>query len=123
MERGEGDLRGVEELVGPFFGNRVDENAVGRAGDEVADVFIAGERRHGAAVGRTGLVGGEDPRPVASVRASEVSLVGALPGSAAAPDGGLRLFGIGVDGRDRLELDQAEFRCGFLSHVGFSLWI
>ena len=31
------DLRGVEELIGPVLGDRFDENAVGYAGDEVAN--------------------------------------------------------------------------------------
>jgi hypothetical protein len=57
----ERDLRRVQELVGPLFGNRVDEYAVSRASDEVADVFITDKRGHGFAESRTGIVGCEIP--------------------------------------------------------------
>ena len=58
MEGGERDLRGVEKLVGPLFGNRTNEYAVGRASDEVSDAFKTGKRGHGFAVSGAGLVGG-----------------------------------------------------------------
>jgi len=39
MESRERDLSSVKELIGPLCGNGFDEDAVGGAGDEVADVF------------------------------------------------------------------------------------
>jgi hypothetical protein len=52
-----GDLGGVEETstIRAFGG--LDEHAVGDAGDEVADVFQAGERRHGGAEGLLSFFG------------------------------------------------------------------
>ena len=50
MEGGESDLRRVEKLVGPLLWNRVDEDAVGRASKEVADIVIPGKRGHDFAV-------------------------------------------------------------------------
>lgn len=59
-EDGEGGLGGVEE-AGGFDGlDGADEDAVGGAGDEVADVLEAGERGHGVAIVGGGVAGGED---------------------------------------------------------------
>jgi len=121
MEGCERDLSSIEELVGPLFWNRVDEYAVGRAGDEVADAFIIGKRGHGFAVCGAGLVGGEKHVYAAAGGSLKICIEGALPGGAAMFDGGPGLFGVGLERRDRFGLDQAGFRGGFWVHGGFSL--
>ena len=57
IQGGERNLRRIQELIGPLFGNRVNEYAVSRASDEVADVFITDKRGHGFTESRTGTVG------------------------------------------------------------------
>ena len=96
IEGGERDLRGVEELVGALFGNRIDEDAVSRAGDEVADVLVAGKRGHGFTVGRPRIEGSERLFGAGGVRIFQAFLVDALPGGHAALDGGLGCFGVGL---------------------------
>ena len=44
IQGGERDLRRIEKLVGPLLWNRVDEYALGYAGDEVADAALADKR-------------------------------------------------------------------------------
>ena len=113
MEGGKRDLSGVEELVGSLLGNRLDEDAVGHASDEVTDVFITGKRGHGFAVNGTGLMGGEDRVRAAPFRSPHVRIVGALPGGAATLDGGSGLFVVEVERRQRNGFDESEFDCGF----------
>lgn len=57
MEDIEGNLGSVKELAASFGGDGADEDAVGGAGDEVADAFVAGKHRHGATVGRAPFLG------------------------------------------------------------------
>jgi len=121
FKRTERDLRRVEKLGGLLFGNLVNEDAVGRAGDEVADAFIIGKRGHGFAVCGAGLVGGEKHVYAAAGGSLKICIEGALPGGAAMFDGGPGLFGVGLERRDRFGLDQAGFRGGFWVHGGFSL--
>jgi hypothetical protein len=117
MERGKRDLRGVEELVGPLLGNCLDEDAVGRASEEVADAFITGKRGHGFAVSRAGLVGGEDLVRAAPFRSLHVCIVGSLPGGAATLDSGSGLLGVGIDYWQRNGFDEGKFGCGFWGHL------
>jgi len=44
MEGGEGDLGGVKDAAALLWWNGADEDAVGRAGDKVADTFEAGKQ-------------------------------------------------------------------------------
>ena len=94
---------------------------MGRAGEEVADVFITGQRGHGSAVSHIRPVFCVDLVKAVPFVALQVRIVGALPDGAATLDGGLGLFGAGVERRERNGLDQGEFRCGFWSHCGFPL--
>lgn len=123
MEGGERDLSSVEELVGSLLRNRLNEDAMCRAGDEVADTFITGQRGHGFAVSGAGLVGGEDRVRAAPFRTLHVRIVGALPSGAASLDGSPGLLGVEVECRERNGLDEGEFGCGFWGHDGFSLHI
>src|SRR5271157_2590388 len=50
-ERGVRDLGGIEKLGAGFLLDGTDEQPVSDAGDEVADVLLAGEWRHGASIG------------------------------------------------------------------------
>lgn len=54
----ESDLGSVEKLVAILFLDGADEHAVAGAGDEIADVFIAAEGRHGLAEGFAGVAFG-----------------------------------------------------------------
>lgn len=103
---GEGDLGGVKELGSHFVLEGSQEYAVAGAGDEVADVVIAGERRHGEAVGFGGAaLGGVYVSGFLERRG-----VNLLPGLGAVGDGGVveggmkgcfRVFGDGRrDGLD-----------------------
>jgi len=119
MESRERDLSSVKELIGPLCGNGFDEDAVGGAGDEVADVFVAAQRGHGAAIGGAGGVGGEDFVDAGALGALEAGIVGALPGGAAALDGGAGFFGVGLERRVWSGCNQIQ--CGFWEHGGFSV--
>ena len=55
IDGGEGHLCGVEEFAPGRIKDCVNEHAVGGAGDEVADVLVAGKRGHGLAVGFIGV--------------------------------------------------------------------
>ncbi len=129
MEGAERDLGRVKELAAFLGGNGADENAVGGAGDEVADVFVTGKRGHGDAVSRARVLG----RKV-SVAALLVFLiaivhrgfVGAPPCVAATLEG-LGAGGIEARGRRAQErrdgggLDQAEYCIDYFGHRGFSI--
>jgi hypothetical protein len=91
MKDGEGDLGGIEELAASFPGNGIDEDAVGGAGDEVADAVVPFEQRHGAPEGLGGLIGSD----VFIVMFFHVGVEGASPRSVAAPDSD---FGAGGPG-------------------------
>ena len=47
------DLRGVEEFATSCILDGADRHAVGSTGNEITDVLIAEERRHGIAIGLT----------------------------------------------------------------------
>ena len=81
-------MRGVEKLVGSLLRNRFDEDAVRRAGDEVADVVKAGQRRHGFAVGGGGTTRGDDPSHFVIALFIQKGIEGTLPSGAATLDGG-----------------------------------
>ena len=115
-EGGERDPSRVQKLVAHLLGNRPNEYAVGRAGDEVANVFLTGQRGHGFAVSGAGVMGGEGPVHAAAFGAFQVCVVGALPGGAATPDGGAGLLVAGVERRERNSRDQGESRGGFCGH-------
>jgi len=60
MEGGERDLGGVEKLVCPLLRDGLNEDAVGGAGDEVADIVVAGQGGHRLAEGGASQEGGDD---------------------------------------------------------------
>jgi len=55
------DLGGVEEPGSVGAGDGAEQHAVRCAGDEIADVLVAGERGHGVAIGGSGIFGGIVP--------------------------------------------------------------
>lgn len=127
-ECAEGDLGGVEELSALIAGDGADEDAVGGAGDEVADALKAGEDGHGVAVGVARLPVCKDFVQASAVALVHVGLEGALPGYAAAAEGGFGAGGGGVrcesgagreDGGGRDIRDGGHDRqldCGFFGH-------
>src|ERR1017187_5447249 len=60
LEGAERDLRRVKDVAALLRGDGADEYAVGRAGDEVADAFVAAKKGHGVAVSLVRFVGRED---------------------------------------------------------------
>ena len=121
MEGAERDLRRVEELAAFLVGNGADEYAVGRASDEVADVFVSGKKGHGVAVSRARVLGRVDSVlvfvvPIAIV---DIGFVGAAPSVAATLER-LGARGIGVEARSRRDyghrdgdgFDQVEYCYG-----------
>ena len=121
MEGAERDLRGVEELAALGGGNGFDEDGVGQASDEVADVFVSGKWRHGVAVRLAGLLGGEVLVRASATLILHVGVVGAPPGGAATLERlGVRGLGVEARGRRRLRcwggFDQAEFGIGCFGH-------
>lgn len=80
---GEGYLGGIEKLVAVLFVDGSDEHAVAGAGDEVGDVFMAAEGRHGLAKGFGGIAFGGMFGPGFGHRGA----VGLVPGSGTAGDG------------------------------------
>src|ERR1035438_2137085 len=110
IQGGERNLRRIQELIGPLFGNRVDEYAVSCASDEIADVFITDKRGHGFAESRTGIVSCENHRELAPVLAFHVQIVDTLPCGAATLECDPAFFAVGAKRRSRNGLDQAEFR-------------
>jgi len=113
LEGCESDLGGVEELVCLLLWNRINEDAVGYAGDEVTNVFAADEWGQGLAVGGTCALGCDSFVVFVAWLASQVCLIGAPEGRGAALDGGLGLFGGGVDRWLRNGLDVGGVGCGF----------
>src|SRR5271157_742051 len=129
MEGAERDLRRVEEPAAFLGGNGADEYAVGRAGDEVADVFVTGKRGHGDAVGRARVLGRKVS--VAALLVFPIAIVhrgfeGAPPGVAATLEG-LGAGGIEARGgraeerRDGGGFDQTEHCVDYFGHGGFSI--
>lgn len=92
---GIGDLGGVEEAGGVGSGDGIEEDAVGDAGDEVADVFYVGEGGHGAAEGLFGLVLGGIAAGAAVFGGSPGEFVGATAVVDGGVAGGGRRRGIG----------------------------
>ena len=92
------NLRSVKKPGGGGFEQNVDEQTVGDAGDEIPDIFRAGERRHGVAKGLVGFAVGNG-RGFAS---SDGGLPGVLHGVAAAKDAWIhgQVF-VGFRGWDR----------------------
>jgi hypothetical protein len=78
-----GDLGGVEELGGRIIREYVDDHGVSDAGDEIADVFLTGKRRHGVTVGLIGFSGGI----VFAFAFCALCLIHACPGVQTAGDG------------------------------------
>ena len=128
LDQAEGDLGGVEELAAPFGRDGADEDAVGGAGYEVADAFIADEHGHGVAVGLGCVLSRKETGRFLVAGIVHVGFEGALPGKAAAADGG---FGVGgAEAWSRFErgggpraqggLDQCQFFDGEFGHTRFS---
>lgn len=90
------DLGGVEELAAFFGRNSTDEDAVGSAGDEVADAFITDRQRHGVAVGVARVLGRKDFVESFACGIPVVRFEGALPGGTATLEGGFGVGGIGA---------------------------
>ena len=93
-----------------FRRNGAEEDAVRRAGDEVADAFVAGEQGHGVAIGFGSGPGGRDIVLVVVIRIALAGFEGALPGSAAAAGSGFGVGGIGA--RSRRERGGERLGCG-----------
>ena len=106
-DSGVGDLGGVEETGPVRASDGTDEHIVGDASDEVADVFRAGEQRHGGAEGLLSVEGST----VIAFALFFCILVSTRIGFAAAYDGGVGGDGSGFALR---------FWSGF-GHAGFSL--
>ena len=92
-EGGEGELGRVEDGAGLFNGDGIDEDAVGGAGDEVADVFAGGKQGQSFAK----CLGRDLFCPEGRVRFELkafflAGFVGAPPGGHAALDGGQGAF-------------------------------
>ena len=125
----EGDLGGVDEPSAYFGGNGANEDAMGRAGDEIADALVAGEQGHGVAVGFPGFNGREDlVWLVIPFDGHHVGVEGALPCGAATAESGFRAGGFatrpwfeGGGGVVRVVSDVEEpFFEGFCGHGNFS---
>ena len=69
------------------FGDSAEEDALGNTGDEVADVFVADERRHGIAIGFVRIAKGCSH----GFAFGEISFVGVIPRAAATGDSGAGL--------------------------------
>ena len=91
---GDGNFGSGQEAFRVAGSDCVNDESVGDAGDEVADVLVAGERRHGAAIRLVAGFGGWVSAFV-FVDVGEFFVVCALPGAVAAIDG-LVLRRIGV---------------------------
>ena len=121
MDGAERDLRRIEKLAAFRFGNGADEDAVSQTCNEVADVFVSGQKRHSVAIRRARLVGREYLVRAGATALLHVSVVGAPPGGAATLD---RFFmgwiGFEAGGRCRLRcwggFGQAEFGIGCIGH-------
>lgn len=117
-EEAEGDLGGVEDLAAAVGLDGADENAVGGAGDEVADAVGAGEERHGAGVGFSGLLGGQGAVDAVgfSFAVAQAGVEGPLPGGSAFAQRGLRAFRDGGrrgQGCRRFRVIEGEGECAF----------
>ena len=110
-DRAERDLGGIEELGALLAHDYVEEHGMGGASDEIADIFIAGERGHDIAVGFVGVDGGN----CLVFATCQFLPVDALPNLQAAGDG--RICG-GRAGFVLRDWDGYEL-CG-CSHVGVS---
>jgi len=64
LDRGHGDPGCVEDLAAPVLRDGSYEDAVGGAGDEIADAFVAGKDGHGVAVGWAGVLAGKIIAPI-----------------------------------------------------------
>lgn len=96
-EGAEGDLSGVEELAAVCVVDCTHDYAVGGTGDEIADALIAGERRHGVAIGLLS----SPARPVFIFALGADGQESGFPGVAAEGDGGDLAGGTGfVSGGD-----------------------
>ena len=105
-----GDLCGVEELAARTLHDYVCEHGLSDAGDEVADVFFAGKRRHGVEVGAVGCLGGI----ILVFAFCTFCLIDAYPGAHAAGDGWVCGGGEGY-----LRLDWGGGGLNGFCHVGF----
>ena len=108
-EGGERDLCRVQKLVRPLLRNGVDENAVGRTSDEVADALVAGKRRHGFAISFVRVVCCNNLGGGVLASIYQHRFVAALPSSTAMLDGDPGLFGLGLEGRDWSRFAQTGF--------------
>lgn len=115
-ERAEGDLRGIEEFGALDGVNDVDEHSISDAGDEVADVLVAGQIGHGAAIGLVsefiGIVVADFLFPALLERA--------FAGRAAALDGGVAggWIGQGFGGGGGIGLDHSGSPANIVRGVG-----
>ena len=99
---GERDLCGIEKPGALSAIEGAEENALGDAGDEVADVVVADERGHGFSKGGGGALGGSG----FGLIDGDVDLEGAVECVAAAGDGVVGVGGLGFS---------------WIGHEGFSL--
>lgn len=118
IQSGQCDLRRVEKLVGSLHRDGFDEDSVCRAGDEVTDVVMAGQRRHGFAVSRSGATSGTSRCDSVVAMFLYIGVEDALPCGAAVLDSEAgTLVVVGKFGK-RIGFDESELGCGILSHDG-----
>ena len=82
----EGDLGGVEELSAALRGDGADQDAVGGAGDDIANAIVSFENRHGIAIGGSSFAGSDELAEGARIvllYLFHVFVEGALPGGTA----------------------------------------
>ena len=77
----------MKKLAALLLWDGADQDAVGGAGEEIADSLLAGEHGHGVAVGLARVSGGKYLVDVVAFGLLHVSVEGSLPGGAAATEG------------------------------------
>jgi len=114
----ERDLGRVQERAALLGRNGADEDAAGRAGNEVADAVVAGELGHGVAVSLGRFLGCVELVESAWRGVFHEGIERALPGGTATFERGPGGFGLGADGKRRGwgGGDEAEFCFGCIGH-------
>jgi hypothetical protein len=128
IEGAERNLSRIQKLAAFVGVDGSDEDAVGGAGDEVADALLAGEKGHGVAEGLGRIAGGIDGVSVSAGAGVHVGFVGTAPGGAAAAEGSLAAGRAeswsGREGGCRGRVRDGFEECGFcncdLGHRSFS---
>jgi hypothetical protein len=117
LESGKSDLSGVEKLSAHLMGDGAQQDALRGTSDEISDSLIAGEKRHGIAIGGTGQVSSNNLLKAIFDVWFLIGIEGALPGIHATAKGGSGAGGVehgaGIEGgggsRLRKDFDQSGF--------------